>query len=92
VGGAIIVEDVELKRAMWKPAHDRWNPGGPEDPATVFARLSTDRRDLERRACRASGAKRLQRRFASSQGRGLELLGQLRRGLAMKEIYAPNGL
>lgn len=46
VGRAIIVEDIELKRAMWKPAHDRWNPGGPEDPATVFARLSTERIEL----------------------------------------------
>jgi general stress protein 26 len=46
VGRAEIVEDVELKRAIWTPAHNRWNPGGPEDPATVFARLTTERIEL----------------------------------------------
>lgn len=46
VGAARIVEDVELKRSTWTPAHDRWNPGGPENPATVFMRLSTERIEL----------------------------------------------
>ena len=46
VGRATVVEDLELKRAIWKPAHRRWNPGGPEDPATVFARLCPDRIEL----------------------------------------------
>lgn len=46
VGRAEIVEDVELKRSIWTPAHFRWNPGGPEDPATVFARLTTERIEL----------------------------------------------
>jgi general stress protein 26 len=46
LGRASIVEDVELKRAIWKPAHARWNPGGPDDPATVFARLVPDRIEL----------------------------------------------
>lgn len=46
VGRAEIVEDVALKRAIWKPAHERWNPGGPDDPATVFARLFTERIEL----------------------------------------------
>lgn len=46
VGRATVVEDLELKRSIWKPAHDRWNPGGPEDPATVFARLYPDRIEI----------------------------------------------
>ena len=46
MGRAEIVEDVELKRSIWKPGHDRWNPGGPEDPDTVFMRLVTDRIEL----------------------------------------------
>ena len=45
-GPAEVVEDRELKRAIWSPAADRWNPGGPDDPATVFMRLSTDRIEL----------------------------------------------
>jgi len=45
-GPAEVVEDRELKRAIWSPAADRWNPGGPEDPATVFIRLRTDRIEL----------------------------------------------
>ena len=46
VGNAEIVEDIELKRSTWTPAHDRWNPGGPDDPATVFMRLTTERIEL----------------------------------------------
>ncbi len=46
MGRAEIVEDVELKRSIWEPGHDRWNPGGPEDPDTVFMRLVTDRIEL----------------------------------------------
>ena len=46
VGRAAIVEDVELKRSIWTQAHYRWNPGGPDDPATVFARLATERIEL----------------------------------------------
>lgn len=46
VGRATIVEDRTLKRAIWTPAHERWNPGGPDDPATVFARLVPDRIEL----------------------------------------------
>jgi general stress protein 26 len=46
VGRATIVEDVELKRMIWQPGYDRWNPGGPDNPATVFARLVTDRIEL----------------------------------------------
>jgi general stress protein 26 len=46
IGRAEIVEDLELKRSIWKPAYDRWNPAGPDDPATVFARLHTQRIEL----------------------------------------------
>lgn len=46
IGRAIVVNDVDLKREIWKPAHDRWNPGGPDDPATVFARLFPERIEL----------------------------------------------
>ena len=45
-GRATIVEDVELKRAIWKPGHYRWNPKGPEDPDTVFMRLVTERIEI----------------------------------------------
>ena len=45
-GPAEIVEDLELKRAIWSPGHERWNPGGPEDPATVFMRLKPNRIEL----------------------------------------------
>ena len=46
VGRAEIVEDIELKRSIWTPAHDRWNRGGPDNPDTVFARLTTERIEL----------------------------------------------
>ena len=46
IGSAQIVEDRELKRAIWKPGHNRWNPHGPDDPDTVFLRLLTDRIEL----------------------------------------------
>jgi general stress protein 26 len=45
-GPAEVIEDRELKRAIWSPAADRWNPGGPEDTATVFMRLKADRIEL----------------------------------------------
>lgn len=45
-GPAEIVEDRELKRATWTPAHNRWNPGGPEDSSTVYMRLRTERIEL----------------------------------------------
>jgi general stress protein 26 len=46
VGRAEIVEDLELKRRIWTPAHDRWNKGGPDNPDTVFVRLTTERIEL----------------------------------------------
>lgn len=46
VGRAEIVDDVAFKRSVWTPAHDRWNPGGPDDPATIYLRLITERIEL----------------------------------------------
>jgi len=46
VGRASIVDDVELKHSRWVAAADRWNPGGPDDPAVVYARLETQRIEL----------------------------------------------
>lgn len=46
VGRAEIVEDLELKRSIWTPAHYRWNPEGPDHPDTVFMRLVTERIEL----------------------------------------------
>ena len=46
VGAAEIVEDRELKRATWTEAHYRWNPEGPENPATVYVRLRPERIEL----------------------------------------------
>ncbi len=46
IGRAEVVEDLELKRSIWKPGHQRWNPRGPEDPDTVFVRLFTERIEL----------------------------------------------
>lgn len=46
LGPAEIVEDRALKRAIWSPAANRFNPTGPEDPATVFMRLRTKRIEL----------------------------------------------
>jgi general stress protein 26 len=46
VGAAEIVEDLELKRSIWTPAHYRWNPDGPDDPAALFIRLKTERIEL----------------------------------------------
>jgi general stress protein 26 len=46
VGQAHIVDDVEFKRSVWTDGHYRWNPGGPEDPATIYLRLVTERIEL----------------------------------------------
>ena len=46
IGNCTIVDDRALKRATWAPGHDRWNPLGPDDPDTVYARLTTERIEL----------------------------------------------
>lgn len=45
-GPAEIVDDIGFKRSVWTEAHYRWNPGGPEDPATLYLRLVTERIEL----------------------------------------------
>jgi len=45
-GPTTIVDDRVRKRATWTDAHLRWNPKGPEDPATVYARLRPDRIEI----------------------------------------------
>ena len=46
VGPAEIIDDVAFKRSVWTEAHYRWNPGGPEDPATIYLRLRAERIEL----------------------------------------------
>ena len=46
VGNAHVIDDVDFKRSVWTDAHYRWNPGGPEDPATIYLRLVTQRIEL----------------------------------------------
>ena len=46
IGRAGIAEDRALKRRIWTPGHARWNPGGPDDPATVFIRFAAERIEL----------------------------------------------
>lgn len=46
IGPAEIIDDVDFKRSVWTEAHYRWNPGGPEDPATIYLRLMTERIEL----------------------------------------------
>lgn len=46
IGLAYIVDDVDFKRSVWTDEHYRWNPKGPEDPATVYLRLRTERIEL----------------------------------------------
>jgi len=61
IGPARIVDDVDFKRSVWTEAHYRWNPGGPEDQATVYP-AADDRthRALECRAWRDAGTSGLQ--------------------------------
>jgi general stress protein 26 len=36
VGRAKVVDDVEVKKAIWNPASFKWHPGGPTDPNVVL--------------------------------------------------------
>jgi len=36
VGRAKVVDDVEVKKAIWSPASFKWHPGGPTDPNVVL--------------------------------------------------------
>lgn len=46
VGRAVTIDDVEAKRAIWKPETYRWHPGGPEDPNNVLVRFTTHRIEM----------------------------------------------
>ena len=46
VGRAVAIDDVEAKRAVWRPETYRWHPGGPEDPNNVLVRFTTDRIEM----------------------------------------------
>lgn len=46
IGRAVTVDDVEAKRAVWRPETYRWHPGGPEDPNNVLVRSTTDRIEI----------------------------------------------
>jgi hypothetical protein len=42
----IIVDDVQVKKAIWSPASYRWHPGGPTDPNVVLIDFVADRIEL----------------------------------------------
>jgi general stress protein 26 len=46
VGHAKIVDDVEVKKAIWTPASYKWHPGGPTDPNVVLIDFVADRIEL----------------------------------------------
>ena len=59
VGRAKIVDDVEVKKAIWNPASYQWHPGGSTDPNVVLIdfRCRSDRA-LEFDARRHAGSER----------------------------------
>lgn len=46
VGHAKIVDDIEVKKAIWNPASYKWHPGGPTDPNVVLVDFIADRIEL----------------------------------------------
>jgi len=46
VGRAKIVDDIEVKKAIWNPASYKWHPGGPTDPNVVLIDFVADRIEL----------------------------------------------
>ena len=46
VGRAAIVDDVAVKQAIWRPASQKWHPGGPTDPNVVLIDFTADRVEL----------------------------------------------
>jgi general stress protein 26 len=50
VGRAVMIDDVKVKRAVWKPETYRWHPGGPEDPNNVLIRITAHRIEMYSRA------------------------------------------
>lgn len=46
VGRPRIIDDVEVKRAVWRDDAYRWYPKGPGDPNVVLVELATERIEL----------------------------------------------
>jgi general stress protein 26 len=46
IGRATIIDDPEIKNAIWQPSRFRWYPGGPNDPNVVLIDFVTDRIEL----------------------------------------------
>jgi general stress protein 26 len=46
LGRAALIDDVAIKRAIWRDAMYRWHPGGPEDPSVVMVELVTEQIEL----------------------------------------------
>ncbi len=42
-GRAVVIDDIAIKQAVWRPDSDHWHPGGPQDPNVVIIKLVTDR-------------------------------------------------
>jgi len=43
VGRAAIIDDVDVKTAIWRPASFKWHPGGPTDPNVVLIEFAAER-------------------------------------------------
>ncbi len=41
-----IIDDLDVKRSVWRDESYRWHPGGPEDPDVVLVELVADRIEL----------------------------------------------
>ncbi|MBV8190486.1 MAG: pyridoxamine 5'-phosphate oxidase family protein [Alphaproteobacteria bacterium] len=46
VGRAKVIDDVQVKKAIWSPASFKWHPGGPTDPNVVLIDFIADRIEL----------------------------------------------
>jgi len=46
VGRATIIDDIDVKQAIWRPQSFKWHPGGPTDPNVVLIDFFTDRIEL----------------------------------------------
>jgi len=43
VGRAAIIDDVDVKTAVWRPQSFKWHPGGPTDPNVVLVEFTAER-------------------------------------------------
>ena len=46
LGRPQLIEDVNIKRAIWSKEADRFHPGGPNDPNVIIVRLNTERIEI----------------------------------------------